>query len=139
MQYIDYVLYGLLALTVSLSVFSAHRIRLHLSEAPSEGMSVSDIEALLDKTEGYLLPLSLIATNAVYVGLGATVLHIVDALQKIGAAQADISIVAGPIGVALYATLWGLCSAVLAHISYTVLARSIQRKGNELIRRVKAG
>lgn len=139
MQYIDYVLYGLLALTVSLSLFSAHRIHLQFNESSSKKLTETDIEALLDKTEGYLLPLSLIATNAVYVGLGATVLHIVDALQKIGAAQADISIVAGPIGVALYATLWGLCSAVLAHVSYTVLARSIQKRGNELVRKLKAG
>lgn len=139
MQYIDFALYALLALTVSLSVFSAHRVRLSLKEIESTQMTETSIEAGLDRAEGYLLPLSLIATNAVYVGLGATVLHIVDALQKIGAAQADISIVAGPIGVALYATLWGLCSAVLAHVVYTVLARFIQRKGNELNRKSRAG
>lgn len=137
MQYVDYVLYALLALTVSLSIFSANRVRLSLNEIQSGGLDSDKIEAGLDKAEGYLLPLSLIATNAVYVGLGATVLHIVDALQKIGAAQADISIVAGPIGVALYATLWGLCSAVLAHVVYTVLARYIQRRGNELTRLAK--
>lgn len=70
---------------------------------------------------GVLALLSLLAGVSPYVGLFGTVLHIIDALAGLGSGQVNVASIAVPIGQALYATLWGLASAILAMLAHRVL------------------
>jgi biopolymer transport protein ExbB/TolQ len=105
---IQYVLYAILWLTVMLIVsglFAVYQVR--------RGSNLN-----LDR---WLGPLSLIASNAVYVGLFGTVWHIIQALSGIGVGNLNVAAIAKPIGEALYATLWGLACAVPAQVGHRIL------------------
>ncbi|MEX3984217.1 MotA/TolQ/ExbB proton channel family protein [Paraburkholderia sp. EG287A] len=105
---IQYVLYGILWLTVMLIVtglFAVVQIR--------RGADIN--------LDHWLGGLSLIASTAVYVGLFGTVWHIIQALSGIGVGNLNVAAIAKPIGEALYATLWGLASAIPALIGHRVL------------------
>ncbi|MFY2658642.1 MotA/TolQ/ExbB proton channel family protein [Achromobacter xylosoxidans] len=110
-QIVQFVLYGLLALVVMLGVaglFLVFQVRRGLIR-PEVAMKMP------------LVGLALIASTAPYIGLFGTVWHITGALGGIGAGNLNVAAIAQPIGEALYATLWGLGSAIPALIMHRVL------------------
>lgn len=80
----------------------------------------------LEQLERCMPLLATIAATAPFLGLGGTVLHIIDALSKISGAALDISVISGPISTALFSTLLGLLSAVLASVAYNLYSRKLQ-------------
>ncbi len=78
--------------------------------------------AIESKLKGGLSFLATVGSTAPFVGLFGTVMGILGALVKIGAAgQASIDTVAGPVGEALYMTAIGLGVAVPAVLAYNWL------------------
>ena len=78
--------------------------------------------AIDSKLKGGLSFLATVGSTAPFVGLFGTVMGILNALVKIGAAgQASIDTVAGPVGEALYMTAIGLAVAVPAVLAYNWL------------------
>ena len=78
--------------------------------------------AIDSKLKGGLAFLATVGSTAPFVGLFGTVMGILNALVKIGAAgQASIDTVAGPVGEALYMTAIGLAVAVPAVLAYNWL------------------
>lgn len=69
--------------------------------------------------------LSVIVSTTPFIGLIGTVLHIIEALQKI-TTTVDTSLIGGPISTALYATLLGLCSAVPASAGLAFFNKKIE-------------
>jgi biopolymer transport protein ExbB/TolQ len=80
----------------------------------------------LEQLERGMPLLATIASAAPFIGLGGTVLHIIEALSKISGAALDISVITGPISTALFSTLLGLVSAVLASVAYNMYSRKLQ-------------
>jgi hypothetical protein len=80
----------------------------------------------LERLEGWLTLLATIAAAAPFVGLMATVMHIIEALSRMSGASLDIGVISGPIATALNSTLIGLASAVPAGIAYNLFSRRIQ-------------
>jgi biopolymer transport protein ExbB/TolQ len=80
----------------------------------------------LEQLERGMPLLATIAASAPFLGLGGTVLHIIEALSKISGAALDISLISGPISTALFSTLLGLVSAVLASVAYNLYSRKLQ-------------
>lgn len=85
-----------------------------------------ELEDGIEKLERGLPLLATISSTAPFIGLAGTVLHIMDALSKISGAALDISLISGPISTALFSTLLGLVSAVLASVFYNVFLRKLQ-------------
>jgi hypothetical protein len=79
----------------------------------------------------WLAGLSLIAGAAPYVGLFGTVWHIIEALSGIGTGNLNVAAIAQPIGQALYATLWGLGSAIPAVIGHRVILMLVPEPPSE--------
>ncbi|UVO52723.1 MotA/TolQ/ExbB proton channel family protein [Sphingomonas sp. SUN039] len=78
--------------------------------------------AIESKLKGGLSFLATVGSTAPFVGLFGTVMGILSALVKIGAAgQASIDTVAGPVGEALYMTAIGLGVAVPAVLAFNWL------------------
>jgi pilus assembly protein TadC len=80
----------------------------------------------LEQLERGMPLLGTVAASAPFIGLAGTVLHIIDALSKISGAALDISLISGPISTALFSTLLGLASAVLASVAYNLYSRKLQ-------------
>ena len=80
-------------------------------------------QALINtQLKGGLAFLATVGSTAPFIGLFGTVVGILSALVKIGAAgQASIDAVAGPVGEALYMTAFGLLVAVPAVLAYNWL------------------
>ena len=96
------------------------------------------LEEGVEKLERGLSLLAVIASTAPFLGLGGTVLHIIDALSHLSGAALDVSVISGPISTALFATLLGLASAVLASIAYNLFVRKLQTiegQGTRIIQR----
>ena len=80
--------------------------------------------AIASKLGSGLAVLATVGSTAPFVGLLGTVIGIINALIKIGAAgQASIDVVAGPVGEALIMTAIGLIVAVPAVMAYNWLLR----------------
>src|SRR5206468_5289085 len=80
--------------------------------------------AITAKLSGGLAFLATVGSTAPFVGLFGTVIGIIRALIRIGAAgQASIDAVAGPVGEALIMTAIGLVVAVPAVLGYNWLVR----------------
>ncbi len=80
--------------------------------------------AINSELGGGLSFLATVGSTAPFIGLFGTVVGILSALVKIGAAgQASIDAVAGPVGEALYMTAFGLLTAVPAVLAYNWLQR----------------
>jgi biopolymer transport protein ExbB len=80
--------------------------------------------AINSELGGGLAFLATVGSTAPFIGLFGTVVGILSALVKIGAAgQASIDAVAGPVGEALYMTAFGLLTAVPAVLAYNWLQR----------------
>lgn len=110
-QIVQFFLYGLLALVVMLGIaglFLVVQVRRGLLE-PEVAMKLP------------LVGLAMIASTAPYIGLFGTVWHIIGALGGIAAGNLNVAAIAQPIGESLYATLWGLGSAIPALILHRLL------------------
>lgn len=107
---VQYGLYTLLFLAVTLAVAG-----LYLTYHARRG------KHLKAETDTALAGLSLLASVAPYIGLFGTVWHIIQALGGIGGGNLNVAAIARPIGEALYATLWGLGTAILAVIAYRII------------------
>lgn len=81
--------------------------------------------------DSLLALLALIASVAPYVGLFGTVWHIIQALGGIGGASINVAAIAKPIGLALYATLWGLGTAILALVAHKACVLLVASAGTE--------
>ncbi|KWA83864.1 hypothetical protein WL29_21090 [Burkholderia ubonensis] len=107
---VQYTLYTLLFLAATLAVagfyLAFHARRGKLLEA---------------ETNTALAGLSLLSAISPYIGLFGTVWHIIQALSGIGGGNLNVAAIARPIGEALYATLWGLGTAIVALIAYRVI------------------
>ena len=80
--------------------------------------------AINSELGGGLAFLATVGSTAPFIGLFGTVVGILSALVKIGAAgQASIDAVAGPVGEALYMTAFGLLVAVPAVLAFNWLQR----------------
>jgi len=80
--------------------------------------------AIASRLSSGLALLATVGSTAPFVGLFGTVVGIINALVKIGAAgQASIDVVAGPVGEALIMTAIGLIVAVPAVMAYNWLMR----------------
>ena len=91
--------------------------------------------AITAKLTGGLAFLATVGSTAPFVGLFGTVVGIIRALIRIGAAgQASIDAVAGPVGEALIMTAVGLAVAVPAVMQYNWLMRRNKSIGEELAR-----
>jgi biopolymer transport protein ExbB len=91
--------------------------------------------AITSKLSGGLAFLATVGSTAPFVGLFGTVIGIIRALIRIGAAgQASIDAVAGPVGEALIMTAIGLVVAVPAVMQYNWLMRRNKAIGEELAR-----
>lgn len=110
---VEYVLYGLLALTIMASLGAVI-----LSDAYRRGVDVSPWF--------WQSMLALIAGTAPYIGLFGTVWHIIEALSGIGNGNLNVGAIAKPIGEALHATLWGLGSAILAVVMHRVAVMLVE-------------
>jgi len=91
--------------------------------------------AITAKLSGGLAFLATVGSTAPFVGLFGTVIGIIRALIRIGAAgQASIDAVAGPVGEALIMTAIGLVVAVPAVMQYNWLMRRNKAIGEEMSR-----
>ena len=110
------------------------------TKPPQDG---HDLEERIERLESGLPVIATIASSGPFVGLSATVLHIMTALAAIKGASLDIGLVAGPIATALNSTLLGLGSAVPAAIAYNLFIRRVQllenRGKRELAKKGAAG
>lgn len=107
---VQYTLYTLLFLAATLAVagfyLAFHARRGKLLEA---------------ETNTALAGLSLLSAISPYIGLFGTVWHIIQALGGIGGGNLNVAAIAQPIGEALYATLWGLGTAILALVAHRIV------------------
>lgn len=117
---IDGFLLGIAALTAALIVWKT----LELSRCPRIA-TTARFDATLERLERGLTMLASVAGAAPFVGLAATVLHIIEALGRLGAG-ADIAAVSEPVARALQSTLLGLASAVPALVAYNLFQRRLQ-------------
>jgi len=91
--------------------------------------------AITSRLTGGLAFLATVGSTSPFVGLLGTVVGIIRALIRIGAAgQASIDAVAGPVGEALIMTAVGLAVAVPAVMQYNWLMRRNKAIGEELMR-----
>ncbi|KVP16769.1 MotA/TolQ/ExbB proton channel family protein [Burkholderia ubonensis] len=107
---VQYALYSLLFLAAAMSVAGFY-LAFHARRGK-----------LLDaETATTLAGLSLLSAISPYVGLFGTVWHIIQALGGIGGGNLNVAAIAQPIGQALYATLWGLGTAILALVAHRII------------------
>ncbi|HDR9103518.1 TPA: MotA/TolQ/ExbB proton channel family protein [Burkholderia vietnamiensis] len=107
---VQYTLYGLLFLSAMLAVAGFY-LTFHIRRG----------KALDGEMSAVLSGLSLLAGVSPYVGLFGTVWHIIQALGGIGGGNLNVAAIAQPIGLALFATLWGLGSAILALVAHRLI------------------
>lgn len=81
-------------------------------------------QAHLQRASHGLAALASVAQAAPFVGLMGTCLHIVAAISAMG--PQEVAAVSNAIARALYATLWGLASAVPASVAFNLLAARLQ-------------
>jgi biopolymer transport protein ExbB/TolQ len=137
-QILDIALVGLAALTAMLISWKV--VKLYwpglLGELRIEARvhRAEELDEALEIAERGLPLLATIAATAPFVGLAATVLHIMQGLQLLGGASVESSLLAGPIATALHSTLLGLASAVPAVGAYNLMARRLQVAENRVRR-----
>ncbi|KVP65528.1 hypothetical protein WJ96_03950 [Burkholderia ubonensis] len=107
---VQYALYSLLFLAATMAVAGFY-LAFHARRG-------KPLEA---ETATTLAGLSLLSAIAPYVGLFGTVWHIIQALGGIGGGNLNVAAIAQPIGEALYATLWGLGTAIVALVAHRII------------------
>jgi len=139
-QILDLTLIGLAALTLMLIVWKGIELYwpglLGKLRIEASARSAEELDELLEAAERGLPLLATIAATAPFIGLGATVLHIMTGLQMLGGSAVEASVLAGPIATALHSTLLGLASAVPAAGAYNLMARRLQLIENRARRRL---
>jgi hypothetical protein len=137
---IDQALTGLAGLTLALIVWKAVELYVPVFRLRDrfEDTVISEIQVDLgmERIERGMAFLATIAATAPFVGLSATVLHIMRALTMLGGVNAEPGVIAGPIATALYSTLLGLSSAIPAAIAHNLLNRRLQVIENRARRRL---
>lgn len=127
---IDILLFALVALTVGLIAFKALHLfapGLFKQDAVGRlGSTKKDLDEAIERLEAGLPLMAVIASTAPFIGLGGTVMHIIEALRALSGSAVDITLISGPIATALNSTLVGLGSAVPAAIAYNLLQRKLQ-------------
>lgn len=125
--FIDFFLYALVAVTLGLIAWKCWELYPAKVQAPeSLGRTEHQLQERLERLEAGLTLLSAIGSSAAFIGLMGTVIHIVEALRRLGAGMADMSLVGGPIATALNTTLVGMFSAVPAVIAVHFFYRRIE-------------
>lgn len=127
---LDTVLIAALGLTVFLLCAKSAQLWLPLRTGLLSKEQVRQLDeisffAYSARLQRGLTLLSVIVSTTPFLGLIGTVLHIIEALQKI-TTTVDTSLIGGPISTALYATLLGLCSAVPASAGLTFFNKKIE-------------
>lgn len=120
--WIDQFLLATAALTAALIAWKT--LELARARLP-QPLTRTGLDESLEKFERGLSLLASIAAAAPFVGLAATVLHIIEALGRLGLG-ADIGAIATPIAQALQSTLLGLAAAVPAVVAYNLFQRRLQ-------------
>lgn len=120
--WIDQFLLATAALTAALIAWKT--LELVRARLP-QPLTRTGLDESLEKFERGLSLLASIAAAAPFVGLAATVLHIIEALGRLGLG-ADIGAIATPIAQALHSTLLGLAAAVPAVVAYNLFQRRLQ-------------
>lgn len=121
---IDLSLFGLIAFCVYLIVYNLiyfygkGSLKIRVPSGLPEEQFTEDTSKLVW--------LAIIASTAPFIGLAGTVLNIIVALGKLSSTS-DMTIIAGPIGQALYATLWGLVSAIPALVAYNFFTSKAEK------------
>jgi biopolymer transport protein TolQ len=101
-------------------------------EAGRRAMRVAMSEEV-DRLDGSLAYLAVVASSAPFVGLFGTVWGIMNSFQNIGAmGQATLAVVAPGIAEALIATAFGLAAAIPAVIAYNMLTRRVEHHHTRL-------
>lgn len=96
-------------------------LRLFSTPEPTE----AGLAEWLERKERGLTLLATLASAAPFLGLAGTITHIIGALTALSGGG-DIAVISGPIAQSLYATLWGLASAIPATIFYNLAQRRLQ-------------
>lgn len=84
----------------------------------ASGPEVQGGQLLLERAQRGLTSLSAIASTLPFVGLAATVVHVIDALEALNSTFGQMSVISGPIAHALISTLLGLASAIPAQAAW---------------------
>jgi len=108
---VQYALYALLFFAVTMAVAG-----FYLVFHARRGNAAADAE-----TTKMMAGLSLLSAISPYVGLFGTVWHIIQALGGIGGGNLNVAAIAQPIGEALYTTLWGLGTAIVALVAHRII------------------
>jgi pilus assembly protein TadC len=139
---LDRGLVGLSAITVALIVWKSVELYLPFLQrrAGLDHTVVSDLDLDegLERLERGMSLLATVAATAPFIGLGATVLHIMQALNSLAGSHAEAGVIAVLIASALYSTLLGLASAVPAAIAYNLMQRRLQVLENRARRKLQA-
>lgn len=138
-NFLDHTLYALVALTVALIVYKILNLYTpsHVGTRAVLPTAAGHVDEYVEELEKGMALLAVIASAAPFIGLGGTVIHIMEALTKMASAAVDISLISGPISTALRSTLVGLASAVPAMVAYNLLQRRIQVLHNRVERKFK--
>lgn len=131
---LDLVLKALFVLTVALIVAKSMELWDWFSLFEKPAATAASVQQWLEKKERYLTFLATVVSTAPFVGLAGTITHIIKALTALSGAGVDIGVISGPIAQSLYATLWGLASAVPANVFYNLAQRRLQVLENQLQR-----
>lgn len=120
--FFDWGMYALLAITATLIVRAALRLRnLDFALAGLSGRPLAARLAWLGKDLPWL---AAVAATAPFVGLTGTLVHMMDALGGLDA-HSDLSALAAPLSLALRYTLLGIVAAVPAAFAHAVLSRKL--------------
>lgn len=128
---VDFALYVLVAMTFALIFYKCESLRPGHFKHPVPAV---DIDERIEKLEGGMALLAVVATVAPFIGLAGTVMHIMEALSQMSSATIDIRVISGPIATAMQSTLIGICSAVPAMVAYNLMQRRIQVLHNRMLR-----
>lgn len=135
---LDIALIGLAGLTMLLIVWKSVELffpgLLGRASIETKTRSAEELDLALEKAEQMLPLLATIAGVAPFIGLAATVLHIMSGLQMLSGTNLEASVLAGPIATALNSTLLGLAAAVPAFAAYNLMARKLQVVENRVRR-----
>jgi len=137
-MFIDYTLYALVIITLYICIAKTIDLILCIKNRPDKtktliaNMSSKEAKLFLFKKTSFLSILATITASAPFIGLAGTIFHIITALKQLNGSITDLSVISGPIAVALYATLWGLASAVPALIFYNLYTRKLEMYQEEL-------
>jgi len=137
-QILDVILIGLAAITAMLILWKSIELcwpgLLRQLRIEARVTSIDELDEALEAAERGLPMLATIAATAPFIGLSATVLHIMNGLQMLDGANVEATVLAGPVATALHSTLLGLASAVPAVGAYNLLLRRLQVAENRVRR-----